>query len=516
MFKNRLWRYARRSLAFTILLLLCACATGLEPATMSGQPTATASQLILEKTNTPSATYTPLPMSTPANNVPRSALPTNLNQPETGADLVRALQQGGFVIYLRTTGETEFQNSGSCVTGPVLSEQGRADATTFGEIFLMLGIPVGQVLTGDTCSSYETAMLAFGQAKSWADLNSSTVLLRGERIPVLRRLLSESPTAGTNNVLIGDNLDIIDVTDIMLAEGEVVIYRPLGKTGYSFVGRVLPNEWRELESNLPGLVQLEPCNFNAVQLELVSPLYGSKAIPQPGSGHDDTRGEICVPEQQIEFSENLPLPDLITLPPTDLRVRVNASSGQKLLRFTNSIMNKGLGKMELWGDANPDTGKVTVAQRIYNIDGSGHNITVGEFFFHTEHNHWHYGKFARYEIWSLESDGDLDSVVAFSNKVSYCLRDDERSDVPGAPSYQNYTACDQNVQGISVGWIDTYWYHLEGQDIDITTLPDGLYALRSVVDPDRKLWERDYANNDAIVYFELKGNRVNIIELTDL
>jgi len=231
---------------------------------------------------------------------------------------------------------------------------------------------------------------------------------------------------------------------------------------------------------------------------------------------DGTRGEVCVPEKQIEFSEDLPLPDLITLPLTDLRIRVNPTSGQKLLRFTNAIMNKGLGTMELWGEANPDTGKVTVAQRIYNIDGSGHNITVGEFFFHMEHNHWHYGKFARYEIWSLESGGDLDSVVAFSNKVSYCLRDDQRSDVPGEPSYQNYTACDQNVQGISVGWSDIYWYHLEGQDINITTLPDGVYALRSVVDPDRKLWERDYENNDAIAYFELEGDRVKVIELTDL
>ncbi|MGB7875250.1 MAG: lysyl oxidase family protein, partial [Anaerolineales bacterium] len=85
-----------------------------------------------------------------------------------------------------------------------------------------------------------------------------------------------------------------------------------------------------------------------------------------------------------------------------------------------------------------------------------------------------------------------------------------------AASYQSYTACDQNSQGISVGWIDTYRHHLEGQCIDITFLPDGVYALRSVVDPDKKLWERNYENNDAILYFELAGKSVNVIELTDI
>ncbi|MGB7876790.1 MAG: lysyl oxidase family protein [Anaerolineales bacterium] len=501
-------------MASAILLMLCACATGLQPTSMSGQPTVTTSQSI-ERTNALSATRTPLPASTPANSVPRSALPANLNPSATEAELVRALQQGGFVIYLRTA-DAEIQNLELCVTQSVLSDQARVDATAFGATFLTLGIPVGQVLTGDTCTSYETALQAFGRAKSWADLNGSTILLRGERTSVLRRLLSTSPPPGTNNVLVGDELNIKDVTGIILAEGEAAIYQPMGKIGYSFVARVLLEEWDELEKHLPGLVRTEPCNINAIQLELVSPIYGSKALPRQGSEQDDGRGEICMPEQQLGFSEDLPLPDLITLPPTDLRIRINPVSGQKLLRFTNSIMNEGLGAMELIGSSNPDTGKVTVAQRIYTGNGSGQNVTVGEFFFHKEHSHWHFGKFARYEIWSLGLDGDLDSVVAFSNKVSYCLRDDERADMPGAASYQSYTACDQNSQGISVGWIDTYRHHLEGQSIDITFLPDGVYALRSVVDPDKKLWERNYENNDAILYFELEGKRVNIIELTDI
>lgn len=511
MFQNQLRRYMRRSAPLIVMLLLCACAAQLQPAGQTFQTRATASQS-MGRINAPVATHTSLPVSTPTKSVPRSSPVPTLNSSDKGMELVQTLQKGGFVIYLRTMKNAELQTSDICLTKSILSSQARAAAAALGESFLKLGIPVGQVFTGDSCHSYETALLAFGRAKSWADLNGSTITLRGERISTLRQLLSTAPSTGTNNVLVGDELDLMDVTGVTLAEGEAVIYQPLGKTGYSFVARISPNDWQALEQDLPDLVQIEPCDFDEIRLELVSPLYGARAQPQPKTEQGDENGEICLPEQQLGFSEDLPLPDLITLPPFDLRIRINPASDQKLLRFSNSIMNSGLSAIELWGTSNPDTGKVTVDQRIFNVDGSGENVTVGEFFFHAEHNHWHFGRFARYEIWSLGPDGELESVVAFSDKISYCLRDDSRSDMPNAASRQTYSACDQNIQGISAGWIDTYRQHLVGQSIDITALPDGVYALRSVVDPDKKLWDRNYENNAAILYIELGGNSVTVIE----
>jgi hypothetical protein len=175
--------------------------------------------------------------------------------------------------------------------------------------------------------------------------------------------------------------------------------------------------------------------------------------------------------------------------------------------------------MELLGESNPETGKVTVTQYIYyeeNDDTDDNDVTekvvVGEFFFHDEHDHWHLGDFARYEIWSLFPDGEFDSVVALSNKVSYCLRDDARSDIPSADSRQNYISCEIEKQGISVGWIDIYRYHLPGQSIDITSLPDGVYALHSVVNPEDSLRDRNPGNNAAILYLEIEGRRVGIVD----
>ena len=502
----------RRYIPFIIMLLLCACAPEFQLAVPIRQPIATVTQSI-GRIDTPTATSTPLATTTTTLNKIHSSSPAPTPDPvDMGTELAKALQQGGFVIYLHSMEATEVEDSEICLTQSMLNNRARAIAAAFGNSFMTLGIPVGQVLTGDDCTSYEIGLLAFGRAKSWADLNGSTITLRGERISVLRELLSSPPPAGTNRVLIGNELDIWDVTGLSLEESEAAIYQPLGKTGYSFVARLLPGEWQALGNDLPDLVQVEPCDFDNIQLELVSPIHRTRAQQQLRPEQGDRKGEICLPEQQLGFSEDLPLPDLITLPPFDLRIRVNRVNGQKLLRFSNSIMNTGLSAMELSGTSNLDTGKVSVDQHVFTANGSEQKVPVGEFFFHKEHNHWHFGRFSRYEIWSLGSDGELEAVVAFSDKISYCLRDDSRADIPNAASRQTYSACDQNIQGISVGWIDTYRHHLEGQSIEITALPDGAYALRSVVDPDKKLWDSNYENNAAVLYIELEGNRVTVIE----
>ncbi len=209
---------------------------------------------------------------------------------------------------------------------------------------------------------------------------------------------------------------------------------------------------------------------------------------------------------------DLLLPDLQTLPPSDLRIEIDSQNGDKLLRFTNSILNGGADALEVRGVFNLRTGKTAVTQYIVQRDGSAEEHAAGEFVFHPGHDHWHLENFALYQVWSLTRQGDLDAVVAFADKISYCLRDDSRADIPGAPRRPVYTNCDQELQGMSVGWIDTYEYDTPGQIVDITALADGLYALRSTVDPENHLWESDDTNNSAVLYLEIGGGRVRVVE----
>ena len=60
---------------------------------------------------------------------------------------------------------------------------------------------------------------------------------------------------------------------------------------------------------------------------------------------------------------------------------------------------------------------------------------------------------------------------------------DSGARLPNAPKKPNYTTCDDDMQGMDVGWGNEYGYWLAGQEIDLTGLPDGDYSLTIEVDP---------------------------------
>lgn len=201
------------------------------------------------------------------------------------------------------------------------------------------------------------------------------------------------------------------------------------------------------------------------------------------------------------------LPDLQTLPPGDLRLILIPGTGRRLLRFTNTLWNAGPAPLELHGRPDPVSGQIHVWQRYFTAGGEQVERPVGAFIFHPEHDHWHLDAFARYELWSVTPEGSLDRLLAVNGKVSYCLIDL----APVSGGRRAYTSCGGRRQGLSVGWADVYRYHLPGQWLEATGLPDGLYAIRSVTDYEGRVLEAVEDNNVAVVYFRLEGNRVTVV-----
>ncbi len=204
------------------------------------------------------------------------------------------------------------------------------------------------------------------------------------------------------------------------------------------------------------------------------------------------------------------LPDLQTLTPSRLQITYSSYTDTTLLRLTNSVWNAGYGPLELWGKVGADGASHQVVQRIFDPNEDYQERYVGQFVFHPGHNHWHLDSFALYELWSLQADGNLDQVVATSDKVSYCLRDIHRQPHPNQATYMGYGSCSYGRQGLSVGWADVYDYYLPGQSIDISGLPDGSYALMSIADPFNLIQESDETNNAVVVYLEIEGRSVRV------
>ena len=206
------------------------------------------------------------------------------------------------------------------------------------------------------------------------------------------------------------------------------------------------------------------------------------------------------------------LPDLRTLEPSGLRISRFSSDGTTLLKLTNSVWNGGYGPLELIGVVDTGSGTQHVIQRILKDDGEYSEHSIGEFVFHSGHNHWHLDSFSVYELWTLQSNGMLDQVVGTSGKVSYCLRDIYRSAEADQIDRAGFTSCSPVRQGLSVGWTDVYQYYLAGQSIDITGLEDGIYALMSIADPFNLIQESDESNNGIVIYLEIREAKVTVID----
>lgn len=190
----------------------------------------------------------------------------------------------------------------------------------------------------------------------------------------------------------------------------------------------------------------------------------------------------------------------MTMPLSEFGIEHNPATGKKLLRFSNQVINRGEGPLEVIPVTTATSGMngtTDAYQQIYSQDANGNlqvvsKKYVGTFAFHPPHDHWHFGNFARYELRNVAADGAIGkNIYAAAEKVSFCLGDN----IPSNPDWpktvsQTYTNCMRmEPQGISPGWIDSYPWWLPDQYLDITGLPDGEYWLVSTVDPSNALDE---------------------------
>ena len=214
------------------------------------------------------------------------------------------------------------------------------------------------------------------------------------------------------------------------------------------------------------------------------------------------------------------LPDMRTVVPAHLQL-VNEHQ-KETLRFANGIANTGLGPWALRPDppVSDATTTVTAMQEIrdsntlykcgeqpkqvtacYNVV---QEIRTGTFEFHPAHNHWHIGDVALFEVRRGSPTGPI--VGGNSVKTTFCLIDWYKLD-DNAPGWERtFFDCYTSFQGIQSGWVDQYHQATEGQQLDLTGVPNANdYYLVSTANYARVFTESNYTNNTAWVKFTLSG-----------
>lgn len=200
-------------------------------------------------------------------------------------------------------------------------------------------------------------------------------------------------------------------------------------------------------------------------------------------------------------------PDIVPLPTSQVQIRYE--DGHKRLYLSFDTENAGTGPLEMEPvrDDCDDDGRTgddrTALQNIYgDTDGSGgytpddtviRTRRAGCFVYHAIHSHWHFVDYARYRLVALGGDR-----LRTHAKIGFCMLDTWSVDpsLPGHPDTRQYLGCpDMALQGISVGWADTYSVNTPGQFVNVDGLPSGTYCLVATADPGDRIAESDESDN---------------------
>jgi hypothetical protein len=195
------------------------------------------------------------------------------------------------------------------------------------------------------------------------------------------------------------------------------------------------------------------------------------------------------------------LPDIEALPAWGIQMaesKTSVGSPQDLLQFSATVWNAGPTPLTVVGFRRPGAQTMDAFQYVRDAEGrSVASMAIGQLYYDTDfgHSHWHLANFASYRLLSADK-----KTILKSTKVGFCLTDTDsvdyllRNAVVQPQTTVLATSCGGGkptlrtvAMTLDVGNGDTYLQRIAGQSFDVTNLPDGVYYVEVVVNPDNSL-----------------------------
>ncbi|HVL89784.1 MAG TPA: lysyl oxidase family protein [Actinomycetota bacterium] len=277
-----------------------------------------------------------------------------------------------------------------------------------------------------------------------------------------------------------------------------------------------------------------------IMREPANGLYHVVVVPA-GVQVDEERPYEGIAQVELDTTRTGPLvPDLVALPPAEFKIAAGTLSFMpveyqetggcypdemaenpsltRCLRFDAGVANLGHGPFELRLDTTTMAGEPVVWQDIYAADGSRTTIGAGTYTWHATHAHVHYQNFVEYRLHRVGEDGTPGEEVVGSRKADFCMIDTRLiwfGEYGNGPRNHHFPQCNipggdgagptEMRQGIDVGWADIYTWDLPGQYIDISNVPDGIYAVVLEADPSGVLSQLTRTNDISWTRIRIAG-----------
>jgi hypothetical protein len=183
----------------------------------------------------------------------------SLDCAQSEQQMVQALRAGGYVILFQhgpsdpDQADTDPTNLANCAAQGNLTDAGSDQARAIGAAFRRLNIPVGDVLSSESCSALDYTRLAFNSAvpEAGLDLTDPHGDAHAHNNIVLLGLVWTPPDPGANTVLVTQRSNIRDALLTGLpTDGEAVIFRVDAPRSSIAVAQVMPADWSQLADAL--------------------------------------------------------------------------------------------------------------------------------------------------------------------------------------------------------------------------------------------------------------------------
>jgi Bacterial Ig domain/Lysyl oxidase len=222
-------------------------------------------------------------------------------------------------------------------------------------------------------------------------------------------------------------------------------------------------------------------------------------------------------EQWPTYYLNYPdLSDII--PPA--QISIVGTGTNRVFQYTHDTYNGGPGPLEIQPVYNTNSGNYLGYQHVYFFHSNTWTLAktipvAGAFVFDVAHGHFHF-PFAAYGLYSSMPDGSIGSLLIPSPKDGFCIGDSYlyNKSLTNAGVFGYVAACsDPNtLRGLSIGCVDEYDQSDEGQSIPIPNLTNGIYWLKSMVDPFNYLAESNETNNMTEVKLSISNSTVTVLQ----